>query len=201
MFAKDLTGCFSHCCVEGGDHCIDVCIFTVHDGERCKLPAYWSLYRFPPHWDLSAFRGQTWVLCVWACWLFSGEGGRSASASRGHFQCLLLESFVFWLCPLLIVSASSLECNQSGCGVVHWATPGPSSGCFVMNQIIPQNKIVKGGKLWRSESSLICVFIAEGSTNALPVSTNILAHFCIAVSLHNKNVLLRCLTMPFYSCS
>ena len=20
MFAKDLTGCFSHCCVEGGDH-------------------------------------------------------------------------------------------------------------------------------------------------------------------------------------
>ena len=38
---------------------------------------------------------------------------------RGHFQCLLLENFVFWYCSLLIGSASSLECNQSGCGVVH----------------------------------------------------------------------------------
>ena len=26
--------------------------------------------RFPTHWDLSAFRDQTWVLCVLACWLF-----------------------------------------------------------------------------------------------------------------------------------
>ena len=46
MIAKDHTGCFSHCCVEGGDHCIQVCIFTVHDGERCKLPAYDSLEGF-----------------------------------------------------------------------------------------------------------------------------------------------------------
>ena len=46
MFAKDLTDCFSHCCVEGGDHCIHVCTFTVHDGERCKLPAYNSLEGF-----------------------------------------------------------------------------------------------------------------------------------------------------------
>ena len=43
VFAKGLTGCFSHCCVEGGDHKIHVCIFTIHDGERCKLPAYHSL--------------------------------------------------------------------------------------------------------------------------------------------------------------
>ena len=46
MFAKDLTGCFSHCCVEDGDHCIQVCIFIVHDGERCKFPAYHSLEGF-----------------------------------------------------------------------------------------------------------------------------------------------------------
>ena len=46
MFAKDLTGCFSHCCVKGGDHCIYVCIFVAHDGERCKLPAYHSLEGF-----------------------------------------------------------------------------------------------------------------------------------------------------------
>ena len=43
MFAKDVTVCFSYCFVEGGDHCIYVCIFTVLDGERCKRPAYHSL--------------------------------------------------------------------------------------------------------------------------------------------------------------
>ena len=43
MFAKDLTDCFSHCCVEGGDHWVHVCIFIVHDGERCNHPAYHCL--------------------------------------------------------------------------------------------------------------------------------------------------------------
>ena len=62
-----------------------------------------------------------------------------------------------------------------------------------MTKNVHQHKIVKGGKLQKSESSLICVVIAEGSTNALPLFTSILAHFCILVSLHNKNVLLRCL--------
>ena len=46
MFAKDLTGCFSHCCVEGGDHWIYVCIFFAHGGERCRLPTYHSLGGF-----------------------------------------------------------------------------------------------------------------------------------------------------------
>ena len=45
--------------------------------------------------------------------------GRSSLTRRGHFQCLPLENFVFWQCSLLIGSASSLECNQSNCGVVH----------------------------------------------------------------------------------
>ena len=57
LFAKDLTGCFSHCHVEGSDHCIHVCIFIIHDGERCKLPTYHGFGRFPTHWDLSAFQG------------------------------------------------------------------------------------------------------------------------------------------------
>ena len=35
--------------------------------------------------------------------------------------------------------------------------------------------IVKDGKLQKSDSSLICVIIAEGSTNALPVFTSIFA--------------------------
>ncbi|WP_419582018.1 hypothetical protein [Thiolapillus sp.] len=49
---------------------------------------------------------------------------------------------------------------------------------------------IKGGKLRKSESSLICVVIAEGSTNALPISKTILAHFFIPDSFHNKNILL-----------
>ena len=58
-----------------------------------------------------------------------------------------------------------------------------------MTKSVCQHKIIKGGKLQKSESFLICVIIAEGSTNALPVFISILAHFCIPVSLHNKNVL------------
>ena len=75
-----------------------------------------------------------------------------------------------------------------------WAMPGPSSWCFVMTKSVRQLKIVKGGKLQKSDPLSFVVIIAEGATNALPVSTSILAHFYIPVSLHNKNVLLRCLT-------
>ena len=62
-----------------------------------------------------------------------------------------------------------------------------------MTKSVRQHKSVKGGKLQKSESPLICVISAEGSTKALPISTSILAHFRIPVSLHNKNVHLRCL--------
>ena len=71
--------------------------------------------------------------------------------------------------------------------------PSPSSGRFVMTKSVHQHKIIKGGKLQKSEFSLIGVIIAEGSTNALPVPTSILSHFCIPVFVHNKTVLLRCL--------
>ena len=64
--------------------------------------------------------------------------------------------------------------------------PCPSSGCFVMTKCIRQHKVVKGGKLQKPESSLICVIKAEGSTNGLPVFTSIPAHFCIPVSLYNN---------------
>ena len=56
-----------------------------------------------------------------------------------------------------------------------------------MTKCVCQHKVIKGGKLQKSESSLVCVIIAEGSTNVLPVSTNIPADFCIPVSLYNKN--------------
>ena len=68
------------------------------------------------------------------------------------------------------------------------ATPGPSSGCFVMTKIVHQHKIAIGDELQKSESSLIYVIIAEGSANAVPVFTSIGAHFCNSVSLHSKNV-------------
>ena len=63
-----------------------------------------------------------------------------------------------------------------------------------MTRCVRQHKVVKAGKLQKSESSLICVTIAEGSTNTLPVSTSIPAHLCISVSLYNKSVLLRTFT-------
>ena len=62
-----------------------------------------------------------------------------------------------------------------------------------MTERVRQHKIVKGGKLQKFEFSLICVVIAEGSTNALLVFTSLHAHFCIPVSWHNKNALPRCL--------
>ena len=105
-----------------------VCIVVAHDGERCKPPTYHSLEGFQHVGIFQLFEVKLesfvfWLavffFCFFCCCFFSGEGGRSSSASRDHFQCLLKESFVFWQCSLLLGSASSLECNQSGCGVVH----------------------------------------------------------------------------------
>ena len=89
-----------------------------------------------------SFSRSNLSLCVfWLADFFSGEGGRSSSASRDHFQCLLLENFVFWQCLLLIGSTSSLECNQSGCCVVHL---GYAMSIFWMpcdNKCVRQHKI------------------------------------------------------------
>ena len=38
------------------------------------------------------------LVCFGLLILFSCEDGRSSSASHNHFQCLLLENFVFWRC-------------------------------------------------------------------------------------------------------
>ena len=130
MFAKDLTGCSSHCCVEGGDHWIYVCIFVAHDGERCKPPAYYSLGGFQHVWIFQLFEVKLESCVFWLADFFSGEGGRSSSASRDHFQCLLLENFLFWKCSLLIGSASSRVYDQSDCGVVLLAMPDSSSECL-----------------------------------------------------------------------
>ena len=61
--------------------------------------------------------------------------------------------------------------------------PGSSSGWAVMTKSVHQHKIVTGGKLWKSktESSLICVVIAEGS-KCLASFHKHLVHFCIPLS-------------------
>ena len=98
MFAKDLTGCFSYCCVEGGDHCIHICIFTVRNGERCKLPTYYRLEGFQHVGIFQLFEVKLESFVFWLADFFSGEGERSSLASHGHFQSLLLENFLFWQC-------------------------------------------------------------------------------------------------------
>ena len=69
---------------------------------------------------------------------------------------------MFWHCSLLIGSVSSLVCNQSVVVLSIWAMPGPSSGCFVKTKSVCQHKIVKGGKLQKSEYSVIVSSLPEG---------------------------------------
>ena len=98
MFAKDLSGCFSHCCVEGGDHWIYGCIFVAHDGERCKPPAYHSLEGFQQVGIFQLFEVKFESYVFWLAFFFSsGKGGSLSSARHDHFKCLLLENFMYWL--------------------------------------------------------------------------------------------------------
>ena len=87
MFAKDLTGCFSHCCVEGGDHWIHVCIVVAHDGERCKSPAYHSLEGFQHVGIFQLFEVKL-ESCVF--WL----AGFLQAKAEGHHQQIVITSNV-----------------------------------------------------------------------------------------------------------
>ena len=121
MFAKDLTGCFNHCCVDGGDieSKFVSSLFMIVRGANCPLIIAWKVSHTLGSFSFS--RSDLSLMCFGSLIHFrvSDEDGRSSSVSCGHFQCQLLENFVFWQCSLLIGSASSQECNQSGCGVVH----------------------------------------------------------------------------------
>ena len=85
MFTKDLTGCLSHCCVEGGDHLIHVCVFTVHNGEMCKLSAYHSLEGFQHIGIFQLFEVKL-EFCVF--WL----GDSSQAKVEGHHQQVVVSS-------------------------------------------------------------------------------------------------------------
>ena len=79
MFAKDLTGCFSHCCVEDGDHWIYACIFIAHDGERCKPPTYHSLEGFQQVGIFQLFEVKLESYVFWLADFFQAK-------AEGHHQ-------------------------------------------------------------------------------------------------------------------
>ena len=87
MFAKDLTGCFSHCCVEGDDHWIYVCIFVARDGERYKPPAYQSLEGSNTLGSLSFSRSNFSLMCF-------GLLVFSQAKAEGHHQQVVITSNV-----------------------------------------------------------------------------------------------------------
>ena len=124
---KDLTRCFSHCCVEGSDCWTHVCIFITHDGERCKPIIAWKVSNTLGSFSIS--RSNLSQVCFGLLILFrrrwkiiisksgslpmSASGkllvlARSSSASHGHFLCLLLENLMFWQCSQLTSTALNL---------------------------------------------------------------------------------------------
>ena len=87
MFAKDLIGCFSHCCVKDGDHQIHVCIFIIYDRERCKLPAYYSLEGFQHIWIFQLFKVRLDSLVFWLADSYQTK-------LEGHHQQVMITSSV-----------------------------------------------------------------------------------------------------------
>ena len=71
---------------ESGDHWIYVCMFIAHDGETCKPPAFHSLEGFQHVGIFQLFEVKIESCVFWLADFFSGEGGRSSSASRDHFN-------------------------------------------------------------------------------------------------------------------
>ena len=83
---QDLTGCFSHCCVEG-DHWIYLCIFVIHDGERWKLPACYSLKDSTILGSFSFSRSNLCLVCFGLLILFQAK-------ADGHHQQVVITSNV-----------------------------------------------------------------------------------------------------------
>ena len=147
----------------------------------CKLPCH-SLEGFQHIWIFQLFNVRLESCVFLVCWFF-------LTKVEGHQQVVVTSSVWSWkICVQAMFtpdrkSMSSLECNQSGCGVVQVHLLGALWWPKVF-----ANTRLKVANSRSLESSLICVIFAEGSTNALPVFINILGHFYIPVSLHNKSV-------------
>ena len=98
---------------------LNLCIFVAHDGEKCKLSANHSWEGFQ---HIGIFRLFEVKLESCVFWL----AGFLPAKAEGHHQQVVITSNVcswktpvLWHCSPLIGSASSLECNQSCCRVVH----------------------------------------------------------------------------------
>ena len=155
--------------VEGGYHWFHACIFIIDAGERCKLPDYHSLESFQ-HIGISQLFEVKFESCVF--WLADSF---QAKVKGHHQQVVVTSSVCSWKtsCSGNVHSWSEAlpHWNIINLAVVLsiWAMLSPSPGCFVMTKSVCQHKTAKDGKLQKSESSLICVVIAEGSANALLV--------------------------------
>ena len=76
-----------YCCVEGGDHLIYVCIYIVHDIERCKLPTYHSLDSFQHIGIFQLFQVKLESCVFWLAYFYQTK-------AEGHHQQVVITSNV-----------------------------------------------------------------------------------------------------------
>ena len=83
---KYLTGCISHCCIEGGNHGFNV-LASSHSpmSVRTSHPSF--LEKCKPHLGPSASQDQTLVLEVWLSRLLQTN-------SKGHHHQVMVTSYV-----------------------------------------------------------------------------------------------------------
>ena len=104
MFAKNLTGCFSHCCVEGGDHWIYVCIFVAHDSKRCIIA--WKVSNMLGSFSFS--RSNLSLVCF-GLLIFLRRRRKVIISKSWSLPMSAPGKLHVWQCSLLIRSASSLN--------------------------------------------------------------------------------------------
>ena len=142
MYAKALTGCFSHRCVEGCDNSIRVCIFTVHDGERSKLPSYHSLKGFQHIGIFQLFKVKLEFCVFWLAGSFQAKVGC-------HQQVVVTSTVCSWktTCSGIVYASSEVLPHEHVLNLVLvlsiWLMPGPSSGCFVMTKVFTNTRSLK----------------------------------------------------------
>ena len=116
IIAKDLTGCFSYCCVE------DMII------ESMSASSLFMMVRganFPPTiaWKVSNTLGSFGFsrphlgLVCFGLLIFVKQRWKVIISKSWSLQMSAPGNFVFWQCSLLIRSISSLACNQSAYGL------------------------------------------------------------------------------------
>ena len=154
--------------------------------EKCK-----------PYLGPSASQDQTLVLAGLAFSSSSDELERPSSPGHGHFLGCSRKT----PCPTDVNSWSEALLHQDVINLIVvfsiWAVACPSSGWFVRAKGVCQYLVVKGYKFYKSETSLICLDIAVGSTNLSPFCLCILPNFSIPIPLYSQNVLLWCLVYDF----